>query len=71
MTAGQDARQNTIVETMQGRLCGATTDGVNVFKGIPYARSSRFQPSQPVEPWSGIRDALALGPSTPQPKRAA
>jgi len=63
--------EHTIVETAQGKLRGAVTDGINVFKGIPYARSARFQPPQPEQPWSGTRDALALGPSTPQPKRTA
>jgi para-nitrobenzyl esterase len=71
MSAGLDGQNDTVVETAQGKLRGATSDGVHVFKGIPYARSARFQPPQPVPSWSGTRDALALGPSAPQPKRAA
>jgi para-nitrobenzyl esterase len=71
MSANVSVQQGPIIETAQGKLRGASIDGINIFKGIPYARSARFQPPQPVEPWSGICDALALGPSTPQPKRAA
>jgi para-nitrobenzyl esterase len=71
MPTTQDGRNDTVVETAQGRVRGATSDGVNVFKGIPYARSARFRPPQPLQPWPGTRDALALGPSAPQPKRAA
>ena len=71
MSAGQSDQDYAVVETAQGRLRGVASEGVNVFKGIPYARSARFQPPQPVPSWSGTRDALALGPSTPQPKRTA
>ena len=71
MSAIHDAQHSPVIETAQGKLRGVTDDGVNIFKGIHYARAARFQPPQPVEAWSGIRDALALGPSTPQPKRAA
>jgi para-nitrobenzyl esterase len=64
-----------IVETAQGRLRGKADGAVLVFKGIPYAQSTagagRFKPPRPIDPWPGIRDALALGFSTPQPKRAA
>jgi para-nitrobenzyl esterase len=64
-------QQGPVIETAQGKLRGASIDGINIFKGIPYARSARFQPPQPVASWSGVRDALALGASAPQPKRAA
>ena len=58
------------VETQHGRVRGSVADGVNSFKGIPYAAPpfgvNRFRLPQPVEPWSGVRDALAYGPKAPQ-----
>jgi hypothetical protein len=40
------------------------------FLGIPYAEppigNVRWTPPHPVQPWSGIRPAKALGPSCPQ-----
>lgn len=62
---------NAVVKTRYGELRGSVADGVNTFKGIPYAAppfgANRLRPPQPVEPWSGVRDALAYGPKTPQP----
>ncbi len=70
-TTNASVQKGPVIETAQGKLRGTSVDGVNVFKGIPYARSTRFQAPAPAEPWSGTRYALALGPSAPQPKRAA
>ncbi len=59
-----------IVETSHGKLEGKAEDGVMAWKGIPYARAprgtERFRPPQPVEPWSGVRDASAFAASAPQ-----
>lgn len=60
-----------LVSTTAGRLRGTDQDGIAVFKGVPYAAppvgERRFRPPAPVEPWDGTRDALAYGPSCPQP----
>jgi para-nitrobenzyl esterase len=52
----------TVVNTRRGKVRGSVADGVNAFKGIPYAvppfGANRLRPSQPVAPWSGVRDAL-------------
>ncbi|MDD9936887.1 MAG: carboxylesterase family protein [Myxococcales bacterium] len=53
------------VETSHGRLRGRASDGIHVFKGIPYGASTagdnRFMPPRPAAPWSGTRDALEFG----------
>jgi len=61
---------NAVVKTRRGEVRGSVADGVNTFKGIPYAAppfgAHRFRPPQPVEAWSGVRDALNFGPEVPQ-----
>jgi para-nitrobenzyl esterase len=59
-----------VAETTFGRIRGVDTDGIKIFKGVRYGASTagrnRFMP--PVDPakWTGVRDALAFGPSAPQ-----
>jgi para-nitrobenzyl esterase len=65
---------NTIeTEISHGKIRGFREEGVNIFKGIPYAgRTSgdrRFRYPAEFEPWSGVRDALQLGAPAIQPPR--
>ena len=61
-----------IVTTGHGQVRGRTVGGVHAFLGISYAAppvgAYRLRPPQPVEPWSGVRDATVLGPEPPQPQ---
>jgi para-nitrobenzyl esterase len=58
------------VETTYGRIRGLKTDGLSTFKGIPYGGSvsgaNRFKAAPPLQPWTGVRDALKSGPPSLQ-----
>ncbi len=61
-------------ETTYGKIKGYRTNGVNIFKGIPYAGKTsgdrRFRRPGKLEPWTGVRDALTLGaPAIQAPRR--
>jgi para-nitrobenzyl esterase len=59
-----------VVETTLGKLRGVREDGLDLFRGIPFAAPPvgplRFRPPQPAEPWAGVRDATRFGLSAPQ-----
>jgi len=62
--------QAPIVELSSGRIRGRHSEGICVFKGIPYggptSGSGRFRAPLPPEPWSGVKDALDYGDRAPQ-----
>ena len=64
------ARAGAVVTTVHGAVRGIVDGGVQVFLGIPYAAppfgARRLRPPQPVEGWSGVRDATRPGPEPPQ-----
>ena len=57
------------VDTEYGRVAGYLTDGVNIFKGIPYAKAERFMAPVAPDKWEGVRSSRAYGPTCPQGKR--
>lgn len=50
-----------IVQTKLGKIRGFRFDGIYTFHGIKYADAKRFRQPVPVEPWEGVKDALAYG----------
>ncbi|MFB7517202.1 carboxylesterase/lipase family protein [Streptomyces sp. NPDC056144] len=58
------------VRTASGTLRGTLRDGVAAFLGVPYAQAPvgplRFRAPEPVEPWEGVREATAFGPTAPK-----
>ena len=54
-----------IVQTKAGKLRGFILDGTYTFHGIKYANAKRFHQPTPVEPWEGVKDALAYGYTCP------
>jgi len=65
----------TTAITRYGTVSGEVIDGVARFLGIPYAASPtgalRFQAPAPPQPWEGVRECLAFGPTPPKPDYAA
>ena len=68
---GRVRYMGTTVATKYGTLRGQLRDGVASFLGIPYAASPtgsrRFKAPVPPEPWTGVKDAVAYGPTPPKP----
>ncbi|GGJ21571.1 carboxylesterase/lipase family protein [Streptomyces brasiliensis] len=64
-------RTDPVVRTPHGAVRGRYERGAAVFRGIPYAAPPfgprRFRPPEPPEPWDGVRDAGAYGPTAPKP----
>ncbi|MDQ0808876.1 para-nitrobenzyl esterase [Streptomyces sp. B3I7] len=62
-----------LVTTDRGTVRGVRRGLTSVFLNIPYAApprgADRFTPPRPHEPWDGVRDATAPGPTAPQSAR--
>ena len=60
-----------VVETTLGKVQGYIEEGIQIFKGIPYAAPPigdlRFSPPAPREPWSKLFMANNFGSIAPQP----
>ena len=60
----------SLVEISSGKLQGTESNGVKVFKGVPYGAATggkqRFKAPRPVSPWTGVKQAGAYGPVAPQ-----
>lgn len=58
------------VETAKGKLSGALSGNVAVFRGVPYAAAPigalRWAPPAPHAGWAGVRDATKDGAAPPQ-----
>ena len=66
-------RADPVVATIAGSVRGVDLGEVTAYLGIPYAAppvgERRWTAPAPVDPWSGVREALAFGPAPPQPER--
>ncbi|WP_406174705.1 carboxylesterase/lipase family protein [Streptomyces sp. NBC_00996] len=63
--------KDPVVATPYGAVRGRYENGIAVFRGIPYAAPPfgprRFRPPESPDPWEGVRDAGAFGPTPPKP----
>ena len=59
--------QKPVIKIKSGAISGIEKNGLNVFKGIPFAAPPvgglRWKAPQPVTPWKGIKECTAFGPS--------
>lgn len=59
-----------LATTTSGQVRGITSEGVSVFKGIPYggptSGKNRFMPPTRPAPWTDVREATAFGPRCAQ-----
>ncbi len=56
---------DAVVQTKAGKLRGFILDGIYTFYGIKYADAKRFEQPVPVQPWEGVKTALAYGYASP------
>jgi para-nitrobenzyl esterase len=67
---GRRPGSTAVAQTHYGRVRGMHNGKAYAFKGIQYGAATgggnRFMPPREPQPWSGVRDALALGHQTPQ-----
>lgn len=67
----KDSSENIVVTTESGKVRGQVVNGVSVFKSISYAAppigNYRFAVPSKHQPWEGVRDAVAPGPTAPFP----
>ncbi len=70
---GPDAaaiQSGTLLHLDVGDVQGVATNGARHFFGIPFAQppvgERRWQPPEPADRWSGVRDASTMGPACPQ-----
>lgn len=74
MAVSAAAAEGPIVRAPAGAVQGEAQGGLNIFKGLPYARPPvgplRWRPPQPLAPWPGVRKATAFGPACMQPTPA-
>ncbi|MEO1524506.1 MAG: carboxylesterase family protein [Planctomycetota bacterium] len=70
IAATANADETAPISTHDGIIKGVVENGVQVFKGIPYAsppvKELRWMPPQPVEPWDGSRQCNEFGAACPQ-----
>lgn len=71
MFTAQTGRAEPVARAAQGLLVGRAADGVQSFKGVPYARPPvgdlRWRAPRPAQPWTGERDAGRVGAICIQP----
>ena len=53
--------ETALVHTVRGMVKGYSYDGLQIFKGIPYAKAKRFHAPEAMQPWKAVLDASSYG----------
>lgn len=68
----QTQASSPVVQAPAGAVRGTFENGINIFKGIPFAEAPvgplRWRAPVPKAKWSGVRDATSFGPACVQPE---
>ncbi|WP_263417321.1 carboxylesterase/lipase family protein [Terriglobus albidus] len=68
--AAAQEKAEVVVKTPSGPLRGVQTEGVRVFRGVPFAQPPvgdlRFRAPQPITPWKQVRNATEFAPAAYQ-----
>jgi para-nitrobenzyl esterase len=68
------AQDAPVVDSPAGKMKGTSDGGINVFKGIPFARPPvgplRWRAPQILARWDGVKETTAYGPECMQPVSA-
>src|SRR5438128_12330744 len=61
---------SVLADTSAGKIRGLVVEDIKIFRGVPYggttAGTNRFMPPTKPAAWTGVRDAVAYGPTAPQ-----
>lgn len=70
ITSADDLSEAAATQIESGSLTGVTTDGLAIFKGIPFAAPPvgdlRWRAPEPAASWEGVRDANHFAPACMQ-----
>jgi para-nitrobenzyl esterase len=58
-----------VVRVAQGQLMGFRDKGVYTFRGVPYAKATRFMPPEAPDSWNGVRLAMNYSEICPVPEQ--
>ncbi|NLV73701.1 MAG: carboxylesterase/lipase family protein [Chloroflexi bacterium] len=62
----QTQLKTVMADTPSGKVRGTCSEGVEIYRGIPYGEAERFMPPAAKTPWTGVHDGTVNGTRAPQ-----
>lgn len=66
----QLSTDGVVATTQYGKVQGYVENGIQTYKGIPYAEAGRFEEPHAPQVWQGVRSSRSYGPCCPQEFRS-